>query len=83
METKKVKVGVRERDVGEYSDTKYWYWSSVKSAKASGRFDYLKDEVEDDEDTETAPTKWDTRVKYAQSVEQLIDQVGYPFSLVK
>lgn len=79
-----MKVQVREDDIGQPTGSyAIWSWSSVKSAKASGRFDYLKDEVEDDEDTETAPTKWDTRVKYAQSVEQLIDQVGYPFSLVK
>ena len=66
------KVYVRETSFADGKD-KIWSWSSVKSAKASGRFDYLKDE--DD--------AWETKVKYCKTVEQLINNVGYPFSLEK
>lgn len=68
---------VRETNMCDGVD-KVWSWSSVKSAKASGRFDYLKDEVNDD-----GVSLWKLQVRNAKSVEELIKNVGYPFSLEK
>lgn len=57
-----------------------YYWSSVKEALKSGRFDYLEDTYDEDIEDETFDEFW-SRIENSKSVKELIEIVGYPFYL--
>lgn len=49
-----------------------YYWSSVDEALESGRFEYLEEQLQEDEYED---------IKSSKSVKELIKKVGYPFFL--
>jgi hypothetical protein len=52
-------------------------WKTVKQALKSGRFDYLWDNYDEDIDDENPDDLYDCK-----SINELIEKVSYPFSLV-
>jgi hypothetical protein len=52
-------------------DETYW-WSSVDEALESGRFEYLEEELDEEEMED---------IENSKSVKELIEKVGFPFFL--
>ena len=63
-----------------------WCWDTIEEAIESGRFEYIEEtgfNDEYDEDGNLTYSHWDFIVENSKTLEEFIENVGYPFYIEK